>query len=167
MASELALALQRRIGEAHKRCVDLSKKLEQIMMDQLQATRETGVLLKAARDDLSPNEFDELRAAVGMDSEAVRNYVSFASQHSEPVTRLDEALGCMKTVLRTTGLLEFAPIGGKRAPVGQFWAYASRAVRNLIAAWQQFTAGRELSQDEKDQALAIFRPLLAITKSLL
>jgi hypothetical protein len=169
MAKELVIALQQQISESHQRCVDLSKQLEEILLEQLAATRKTGVLLQTAQADLTSAEFKELRDVVGIDSIAIKNYLSFAARHREPVTRLGEALGCMKNVLQTTGLLEFAPPGTRRsASADQFWAYATQTVRNIVAAWRQFTADeRALTQDEKDQFLGILRPLLDIARSLL
>jgi hypothetical protein len=167
MPRELAVALQNQIAQSHERCVDLSKQLEQILIDQLAATRETGILFQTARADLTPGEFKELRDAVGIDSAAVQNYINFARTHQEPVTRLADAVSCMKTVLQRTGLLESRGLSSHRVqPPENFWIYAAKTVRTLIDFWNRFTRGRELSQNEKDQALAILSPLLEIARSL-
>jgi hypothetical protein len=170
MATELAVTFCKQIGDSHKRCVDLSKQLEQIMIDQLAATRETGLLLKAAKDGLHPSEFNDLKKAVGLDSDAVRNYVTFAEKHREPVSQLREAIGCMKKTLLTSGLLENAPLKGHRVQpdYDQFWRYFSENVRNLIARWLEFSENgrRDLSEVEREHALAVLAPLLQIAKSL-
>lgn len=170
--NELANCLQKQIAESHQRCVDLSKQLEEVMYSQLEAMRETGVLLGKARQDLSSAEFNEMRDAIGLDIAAVKNYMSFAASHSAPVTELPEAIRCMRQTLRTTGLLQSTPGNPGNSPVQltsetNFWSAAAICVRNFIFHWKYFlSGGRELSESEKDQLLGVLSPIIQIVQTL-
>jgi hypothetical protein len=172
--NELAICLQKQIGESHQRCVDLGKKLEETMQAQMATLQETGILLGKAQQDLSPDDFRELREAIGLDLDTVRNYISFTAAHPEPVKELPAALRCLKKALQATGQLELNPGNASDAPIPvgrNFWSAIAVLVRNFVSnfgdLWRQFQAdGRQLSEAEKDQLLGALTPILEIARTL-
>lgn len=165
--NELALCLQKEIGEAHARTCDLSHRVEQLMAEQLESMRTTGILIGKAKQDLSDREFTMLRETIGLDLQTIGNYLSFANKHKAPVTDLRQSLDAMKSVFQAAGLLECHPGKAGRPLAIKFWATATGLVKSFTLEWHKFIAGgRELSEEEKDQLLGLLTPILQIARSL-
>ena len=104
MSRELVQSFREQIEANQSRSIELDETIKRVVLEKLNLTRAQGIILEDAQAALDPHTFAEVTA--GLDSDAVRNYISFAKKHREPIE--DFTLGiraAFEAALRTTGAL--------------------------------------------------------------
>jgi len=166
MNRELALTLRDEITRKHHEGIALDQQLRDTLLRKLECTRETGILLDEAQDQIRGDAWREFTGSLPFDSKAMSEYLKFARKHSEPVTEVAQAMRCAFDAALTTGLLPFADgHGPQKLHAPNFFSKLTVAVQQIAAGWRRFANRYPVDQwrdEQKEQFCESLRPILAM-----
>jgi hypothetical protein len=169
-STDLAVSFKETITHLHRRGIELDQELKRVLLEKIETTRSCGVALEAAEADLSKEQWKQLVIDLQIAPEAIKSYLKFASGNPKPVTDFAEAMHVARKAALATGLLPFSDGHGPQQTHKPNWfSSTTNSIQTIAADWKKYLNRHPLSEwapEQKEQALAMFRPILKIHKAI-
>lgn len=167
----LALSFREQIGAKIAESKELDERIRDLVLLKVNSARAVGVVIDAARRDLSPTTFREIADAVDLSDDAIRQYVSFAKKHPVPIK--DFSIGiraAFESALRASNAL---PAPEQRTFISHdppgFFNWTSQTLMQFGVRWKKYLAVRPLDSwnvSQAEQFLYGLRPVLKCHKAV-
>lgn len=169
----LAVTLKEQIGKLHRQSLEFDNQIRSLVLEKLNTTRAAGTVLQEARETLNPKEFHAMLQELGLNSQVVHSYLSFARKHKQkPFSDFGVAVrSAFEQTLRTTGLLPMPSGHGAQNSHGPpaFFSWASHAVMQFKTAFAKYLVAKPLdnwSVHEAEQFAYSLRPILKVHQTI-
>jgi hypothetical protein len=170
---ELVPTFQQQIVANHQRGLELDAELGRVLLERCNNTRETGLLLRTAENQLLPREWRALKASLPFCSDAIAAYRSFAERSKDkPFDDLKVALRSIKDALRTTEALPLLPGHSEQQLHGaepNYFVGVTFAISKIVLGFRRYCRQLPLKKWDRQTAelfLRSLKPLLEVHREV-
>jgi len=171
MTHELAVSLRDEISQRHLEGIALDQQLRETLLRKLECTREVGILLEEAHEQLRGDSWHEFETSLPFDSKSLKAYVRFSRAHADgPIVDIGKAMRAAHQAALATGLLQFPNgHGPEKLHTPNFFSRVTSTLQDIASEWRKYVDRKPLSiwpDDLKEQFCSSLRPGLQIYREV-